>query len=213
MIRTVLFDFDGTLVDTNDVIRLALNETSLHFAGNPLVQSDYNAILGKPLQEQMAWVGGGEPEEMAAFYRDFYRSRRDALTREFEGVRSMLDALSAMNVAMGIVSSKGTDGIRHGLEKFDLGRYFSVVLSKYDVLRHKPDPEGLHKAMSLLGADPEETLYVGDSRHDLLAARNAGLPFVLVAWSIADFPGLRAMKPDYIIETPGQLIDIIKACG
>lgn len=213
MIRCIIFDFDGTLMDTNEIIRLSLNELSLKYKGKPLSQRDLLTVWGQPLEKQMAGIGGGDVNEMIEFYRDFYNRHRDGLTRIFNGVEDMLRSLSSEGVSMGIVSSKGTGGIRHGLEKFNLSKYFSVVLSKYDVQRHKPDPEGLVKAMALLGSSSSDTLYVGDSLHDLQAAKNAGLPFVLVAWSAADLESLKALHPNYVIETPAELLDIVKACG
>ncbi len=219
MIKTILFDFDGTLVNTNEIIKLTLNEISIKYAGRELAEKDFDDMLGKPLKDQMAQIyglNGHELEskypEFLALYRELYNSRREDLTKEFVGIREMLEALQSKGFSMGIVSSKGTGGIRHGLEKFGLSKYFSLVLSKYDVENSKPNPEGLLKAMKALDSNTGNTIFVGDSRHDLLAAKNAGVPFVLVAWTIAGYAKLKAMDPEYIIERPMELINIIKAC-
>lgn len=219
MIKTILFDFDGTLVNTNEIIKLTLNEISIKYAGRELAEKDFDDMLGKPLKDQMAQIyglNGHELEskypEFLALYRELYNSRREDLTKEFVGIREMLEALQSKGFSMGIVSSKGTGGIRHGLEKFGLSKYFSLVLSKYDVENSKPNPEGLLKAMKALDSNTGNTIFVGDSRHDLLAAKNAGVPFVLVAWTIAGCAKLKAMDPEYIIERPMELINIIKAC-
>jgi len=220
MIKTILFDFDGTLVNTNEIIKLTLNEISLKHAGKELTRNDFDDMLGKPLKDQMAHIYGISGDELKSkypeffkLYRDLYNRRRDDLTMEFDGIREMLESLYEDGIEMGIVSSKGRDGIGHGLEKFALSKFFSLVLSKYDVKNSKPDPEGLIKAMNRMDSDTENTLFVGDSRHDLLAAKNAGVPFVLVAWTIAGFDKLKAMEPEYIIEEPMQIMDIVKACG
>jgi pyrophosphatase PpaX len=220
MIKTILFDFDGTLVNTNEIIKLTLNEISIKYAGKELVAKDFDDMLGKPLKDQMAHIYGLSGDKLKSkypeffeLYRELYNSRRDDLTKEFDGVVDMLEALYNEGIAMGIVSSKGTDGIRHGLEKFGLSKYFSIVLSKYDVENNKPHPEGLFKAMKYLDSSTENTIFVGDSSHDLLAAKNAGVPFVLVAWTIAGYPKLKAMDPEYIIESPMEMMEIIKACG
>ncbi len=220
MIKTILFDFDGTLVNTNEIIKLTLNEISIKYAGKELAAKDFDDMLGKPLKDQMAHIYGLSGDKLKSkypeffeLYRELYNSRRDDLTKEFDGVVEMLEALYNEGIAMGIVSSKGTDGIRHGLEKFGLSKYFSIVLSKYDVENNKPHPEGLFKAMKHLDSNTENTIFVGDSSHDLLAAKNAGVPFVLVAWTIAGYPKLKAMDPEYIIESPMEMMEIIKACG
>lgn len=220
MIKTILFDFDGTLINTNEIIKLTLNEISIKHTGTFLTKEDFDDMLGKPLKDQMAQIyglSGNELElhypEFFTLYRELYNSRRDDLTKEFVGIREMLETLYNKGISMGIVSSKGTDGIRHGLEKFSLSKYFNIVISKYDVKNSKPNPEGILKAMNFLNSNTENTLFVGDSRHDLLAAKNAGLPFVLVAWTIAGYEKLKAMNPEYIIECPMEMMDIIKACG
>ena len=220
IIKTVLFDFDGTLVNTNEIIKLTLNEISLKHRGKELAEEDFDEILGKPLRDQMAHIHGCFGDELEAaypeflkLYRSLYNKRRDSLTKEFDGVGKMLETLYKEGFQLGIVSSKGIGGIRHGLEKFGLSKYFSTILSKYDVENSKPHPEGLLKAMELLDSKPENTIFVGDSRHDLLAARNAGIVFVLVSWTIAGYERLRSMNPDYIINHPMDILDVIKACG
>ncbi len=220
MITTVLFDFDGTLVNTNEIIKLTLNEISLKNRGKRLSEEDFDEILGKPLRDQMAHIHGflGKESEAAypeflELYRSLYNKRRDSLTQEFDGIGKMLETLHEQGFKLGIVSSKGIGGIRHGLEKFGLSRYFSTILSKYDVENSKPHPEGLIKAMELMDSMPENTIFVGDSRHDLLAAKNAGIVFVLVSWTIAGYEKLKSMNPEYIIKHPMEIMDVIKNCG
>jgi len=220
MINTVLFDFDGTLVNTNEIIKLTLNEISLKHRGKELEEADFDEILGKPLRDQMAHIQGCCGDKLNSAYPEFldlyrilYKKRRDSLTKEFDGIGEMLEALYRKGFKLGIVSSKGTDGIRHGLEKFGFSKYFTTILSKYDVENSKPNPEGLIKAMELMGTSAENTIFVGDSRHDLMAAKNAGVVFVLVSWTIAGYERLKSMNPEYIINRPMEIMDVIKDCG
>ncbi len=143
MITHVLFDFDGTLMDTNDLIVEALRESAKKFRGRDIGDAELDKVLGKPLAIQMHELDPEHAEEMDTFYRQYYRSRRDEYTKEFDGIRDMLDTLLDMDIKMGIVSNKGTAGIEHGLSSFDMHKYFSVSVSADDVIKRKPDPEGI----------------------------------------------------------------------
>lgn len=210
MYKYILFDFDGTLVNTNDLILLALNEAALKFTGRELTSEDYNAILGKFLEDQMKMLSPEYYKEMMAFYREFYIAREDAMTKEFQGVKDMLDSLKEAGCRLAIVSAKGRRGILHSLKLFHMEAYFDAIISADDVTAHKPDPEPALKAMEALGADPAGTVIVGDSPYDILCGKNAGIKTVLVAWTILPMETLMALRPDYVIQQPDDIMDMVK---
>lgn len=205
MYKYILFDFDGTLINTNDLIVLALNRTSEKFLGKRLSQDDLNSILGKYLDEQMSCLSGKHCQNMALFYREFYENNEEAMTREFPGMPETLAGLKNLGCSMAIVSAKGREGIERGLSFFGYGNYFDAIISAYDVENNKPHPEPALKAMKALNAQPGETLLVGDSPYDILCGKNAGIKTVLAAWTIFPRQGLLALKPDYIAEKPQDL--------
>ncbi|WP_430884590.1 HAD family hydrolase [Fusibacter sp. JL216-2] len=211
MITHVLFDFDGTLMDTNDLIVEALRASALKFRGKDIEEDELQKILGKPLMVQMTELDPEHAEEMDAYYRTYYRARRDAYTKEFDGIREMLDTLLEMGLKMGIVSNKGTSGIEHGLTSFDLHKYFNSTVSADDVIKRKPDPEGIFKALKVLDGKPENTLFIGDSAHDIESGKNAGAKTVLVGWTILDRKRLMESCPDHLVETPAEIVDIVKS--
>ncbi|MBN2794980.1 MAG: HAD-IIIA family hydrolase [Clostridia bacterium] len=210
MIKYVVFDFDGTLVDTNYLIEKTIRTTAKTLLNRELDQSVLDEIWGKVLNEQMATLDESRVDELARFYSDYYREHRDEHTTIFEGIIEMLDALHQNNIQMGIVTNKGTVGLQHGLEKFKIKDFFKIALSKTDVVMKKPHPEGLYKVMEYFNAKPEEVLFVGDSIHDIECGKNAGVKTVLVKWTVMDLNKLMAENPTYVISEPKELLAIIK---
>lgn len=211
MITHILFDFDGTLMDTNDLILTALRETSKKFRGRDIEDEEMSSILGKPLIVQMQELDPVQYAEMDTYYRSYYRERRDEYTKEFDGIREMLDKFLDMGIKMGIVSNKGTSGIQHGLTQFDMHKYFGTSVSADDVVQGKPDPEGIFIALKALDGKPENTLFIGDSSHDIESGKRAGTRTILVGWTILDRERLMASCPDHVVETPADIIEIVES--
>lgn len=209
MYRNILFDFDGTLIDSNDIIVSALNETARQFTGDSLSHEALQAILGKPLAIQMQAIDPTQWEAMDAYYRQYYRAHRDAQTKTFEGVEQMLKTLHEAGCKMGIVSNKGASGIQHGLAKFKLDSYFDTVVSSDDVTHKKPHTECVDKALSEMGGNAADTLLIGDSIHDIECGKNAGIHTVLVGWTIIDRHRILHMGPDYVVETPEEIVNLV----
>lgn len=211
MITHVLFDFDGTIMDTNDLIVEALRAAAVKFRGKDIGEKELDKILGKPLAIQMHELDPNHAEEMDAYYRSYYRERRDEYTKEFEGIRDMLDSLYGLGLKMGIVSNKGTAGIMHGLTSFDMHKYFGATVSVDDVVKRKPDPEGIFKALNELDGKPENSLFIGDSGHDIESGKRAGTQTILVGWTILDMENLKKTCPNHIVEKPSDIVDIVKS--
>lgn len=213
MYRNILFDFDGTLIDSNEIIVQTLHETARQFTGRKLTRDELQAILGKPLAVQMKAIDETQWEALDAFYRQYYRTHRDALTYAFEGIEEMLKALHEAGCKMGIVSNKGTSGIQHGLEKFGWESYFDAVISMDDVVLKKPHVECVEKALAHMGGEHSETLLIGDSIHDIECGKNAGIHTALVGWTIIDKHRILHLKPEYVVETPAEIVRLALGNG
>ncbi len=209
MYDVVLFDFDGTLVNTNDLIVEALQAAANLANGKDLSNKELDHILGRPLQEQMEIIHQGRADELVAYYRQYYRQRRDDMTQIFDGVTTMLSTLKDAGVRMGVVSNKGTSGIRHGIDLFDLDAYFEVALSSEDVLEKKPHPEGIYKALEQMKSQDQRVLFVGDSGHDIECGQRAEIDTALVGWTILDKDRLLTLNPTYLAESVDQLTEFI----
>ncbi|MCX8130071.1 MAG: HAD-IA family hydrolase [Clostridia bacterium] len=209
MFKYILFDFDGTLIDTNELIILTLKETAKKFINRDLSPDDLNSILGRHLEEQMKCISPVFWEDMMLFYKTYYKANKDRMIKEFPGIREMLSQIKAIGCKTAIVSAKGRSGIEHGLDCFKLSEYIDVIVSAYDIQNNKPHPEPALKALELLCGVKEQSLLIGDSPYDILCGQNAGIKTVLVDWTIFPKNEICRLKPDFIIKEPTDLCKII----
>ena len=201
----VLFDLDGTLVDSAQII---LN--SFHHATETVLRRRFpdEQILaqvgGTNLAHQMALLDPDRVEELMRVYRAHNDPKYSELA-SFEGVLDVLRQLKAEGRRLGIVSAKRRPTIERVFESAGMGEYFDVVVGSDDTDRHKPDPEPVLKALELLEAKPEDAAYVGDSPFDVTAARAAGVFAVAVGWG-----GIhRVENADAFVETPEELLGVL----
>ena len=209
MFKSILFDFDGTLVNTNDLVILALNEAARKFTGSPLSDEKLESVLGYYVEEQMKAISEKHYKEMTEYYYDFYRARQDEMVKEFDGVREMLAALKKKGCSIAIISAKEKEGIEHGIYKFELKEYVDAIVCANDVTNNKPHPESALKAIAALNAEASETLLVGDSPLDIKCGRAAGIKTALVGWTIFPMKMFEDLRPDYIIHEPKDLVGLV----
>lgn len=211
MINTVIFDFDGTLIDTNDVILASWQHTYRHFLGHDVPIEHITKTFGEPLMKTMEReFPDVAPAESAEVYRSYQRQMAKDMVKLFPGIVEMLEAVKAKGYKMGIVTSRTYESTMSYLEMFDIGKYFDGLVSCDDTNIHKPNPEPLLMGLSKVGASPEEAIMVGDSIFDIKCANNAGVKAVLVDWRVAgDNEGLSQCKIDYKITTPMELIEVL----
>lgn len=216
-IRLVLFDLDGTLIDTTDLILASCAFTFERHCGWCPPRDALVATFGRSLPEALLEfaerAGFADPSSeavrMLATYRAHNDEHHDALIRGFEGVVPMLDLLRQGGYRLGVVTSKREGTARRGLAFFDLARHFEVVVFHDDTERHKPHPEPLLHAMTSAGARPEETAYVGDSVHDVAAGRAARVTTIAALWGPFPRHELEAAGPDRLADTPADVVTLL----
>ncbi len=215
-IKYVLFDFDGTLIDSNEAVISSLNHVAVDYRGYAFEPHELEEVLGKPIVDQMSFLSVEEYPRLVEMYRIEYRRVQDALTKIYDGVVELLTAIKDRGIKTAVVSNKGRNGINHGIEQFDLHDLIGATISLDDVVNPKPNREGVLTALSQLGVTKEkmadalkESLFVGDSGHDIETAKNAGCQSVLVGWTLLNRERLIELMPDYIIESPEELLKVI----
>jgi pyrophosphatase PpaX len=211
-IRTVLFDLDGTLIDS---VRLILD--SYHHALQthglpPRSDEEWLAGVGTPLNAQFAtWQDtAGMLDALIATYREYNLKHHDRMVSVYPGVVDVVKALKADGVTTGLVTSKNRSGALRGLTLARLESLMDVLVCADEVENPKPHPEPVEKAMRLLGADPATTVYVGDSIHDMRSGRAAGVRTVAVLWGPFGRSHLEGAQPDHWAERPADILTLVR---
>ena len=182
-LTTLLFDFDGTLLDTNELIFKTFEYVLEKYYPGKYGRAEILPFLGPTLQETFNIVDPENADRLIREYREWNIANHDRLSVEFDGVSQTMRKLKSDGYKMAIVSTKRNDMIYKGLKLLDVEGVFDVVIGMDDVVNAKPDPEPILLALSRLNADGEEALMVGDNYHDILGGQNAGVRTAAVAWS------------------------------
>ncbi len=183
MIDTVVFDFDGTLANTNQMIINSFKHIYSVFRKEDCDEKYVMSTFGEPLALTLSRdFGSFNFDDVIACYRDYQKDRFNDEVTLYETVAETLEYLKNKNIKMGIATSRLKNSTLPALEKFNIKKYFNAVVSADDVEKHKPDKEPLMKAINKLESTPEKTLYVGDSRFDMECAINAEATPVLAGW-------------------------------
>ena len=202
MLSAALFDFDGTLVDTTELIHQSLRHATGEVLGrDDIPRETLLAHVGQPLPCQMELIDAEKAELLLESYRRYNEENHDALIAEFPGIEASLERLRSAGVRVGVVTSKRRLSVEMALESFpSLRNVVDRFVTMEDTTEHKPHPEPLLKGLELLGGVPkEEAVYVGDSPFDVEAARAAGLTSVAVSWGAFSEDTLRAAEPDHLV--------------
>ncbi len=206
----ILFDLDGTLINTNDLIVASFQHTLREKLGREVPADEIRQYFGEPLATTMARYAPDRQRELVAFYRQFNHANHDRLLRQFPGVPEMVRTLHGAGVTLAVVTSKRTALARRGLRVSGLDPYFTTLVGADDTEKHKPDPAPALLALEWLGERPGgHVLMVGDSRYDILCGRGAGVRTAAVGWSAQSREALEAARPDYWIDQPRDLVQLV----
>lgn len=210
MIKTILFDLDGTLINTNELIIASFQHTLEHYAPGKYSREDIINFIGEPLDFSLQKVNPERVEEMVAYYREHNLRVHDELVTPYPYIKETLQALKKAGIVCGIVTTKLSTTAERGLKFIGIREYFDVLIGYDHVTNAKPDPEPIKKAMAALSAEQETTLMVGDSPHDIQAGKNAGVKTAGVAWSIKGPERLKQENPDLMLEKMTDLLYLLE---
>jgi pyrophosphatase PpaX len=195
----VLFDFDGTLVDSVRLILESYHHT-MRVHGLPQ-HSDafWVAGLGTPLRVQFRRFTCEEEkvQQLIATYREWNLAHHDAMVTAYPGAVEAVRTIKARGSRLGIVTSKNRHGLEKGLSLCGFDGLFDVLVTSDDLEASKPSPEPVHAALAVLGESPASTLFVGDSPHDIAAGRNAGTTTAACLWGPFSRQQLAVEHPDH----------------
>ncbi len=214
MYQAVLFDLDGTLLDTLEDLRDSTNyalslwgypERSLEeirtFVGNGM----RNLIL-RAVPDGLA---AGRQEQVLEEFREHYLAHCRVKTHPYQGILELLRYLKGHGIAMAIISNKSDTAVKK-LAQYYFADYIDVAIGEREGIRKKPAPDTVHEAMRILGVGRDQTVYIGDSDVDRATAENAGLACISVTWGFRGREMLQKLNPEYLADRPEDIISIVE---
>jgi pyrophosphatase PpaX len=210
--RVILFDLDGTLIDS---VRLILDSYHHTLASHGLPgRSDdhWLAGLGTPLRVQFRdWAEDpAQIEAMILTYREYNLTHHDQRISAYPGVVDMVRTVRTSGRRTALVTSKNREGAQRGLRVIGLDGTMEVIVGADDVVNAKPHPEPVHRALEALGIAPAEAVFVGDSLHDMHSGRAAGTATAAVLWGPFDREHLEPSSPDHWLDEPADLLRLLE---
>ncbi|SDB88282.1 pyrophosphatase PpaX [Shouchella lonarensis] len=208
---TLLFDLDGTLIDTNELIIQSFLHTLESEYPGVYTRESVLSFIGPPLYETFLTIDREKADALVARYRAHNHALHDELVGDYPGVYEGLKNLHEQGYKMAIVTTKIRKTALMGLELKGMLPFFDVVVGLDDVTHAKPHPEPIELALEKLGASKERAIMVGDNSHDIEAGHRAGVKTAAVGWAIKGEAYLRSFEPTYVLKTMDDLLEIVGA--
>jgi len=209
--KTVLFDLDGTILDSIRLILDSFHYTFEVYGLPPRPEDELVRVIGQPLKvyfkrysEDPAVV-----DAMVETYRAWNLEKHDAHVRVYAGIPQCVRALQEAGIRLGLVTSKGRHSAKRGLALAGLVEAFSVVICAEDVKNPKPHREPVDRALELLEGRPEEAIFIGDSHHDMHAGRSAEVATGAALWGPFTREDLAETRPSYWLERPEDILGVV----
>lgn len=210
-IRAVLYDFDGTLADSTDLIMRCYRHTMSTHLGECPPDEAWLAGFGTPLETQIARFArsDGEAAAMLDTYRAYQDTIHDELLRPFPGAAETVAELDRRGIALAIVTSKHRRSTLRGMGLCGITAHFDVIVTPEDVSNPKPHPDPVHVALERLGVSAGEALFVGDSPHDMASGRAAGTRTAAALWGPFPRASLLAEQPDVLLHRQEDVLELV----
>ena len=199
---------DGTLLDSEGLSSEATDFGVHKITGRHLTEEENRSLTGKPVKKVLEeWF----PDKSHSIYEvgiGYYRSRISEIS-SYPGINKLLDNLKS-KYQMAIVTSTHREQAMEILSKVGLLEYFSFIIGQDDTVMNKPDPEPVLLAMNRLGVSKEDCIFVGDQPYDIIAAHEAGIIAAAATWGTGIKDVLEVYRPDYFLERPGDLLELLR---
>lgn len=211
-LKCVIFDVDGTITQTNELIFAAFNYVTFKYTGKKYSPAEITAMFGPPEEGTLEKVVGKQNlKEALEDFLEFYRSNHSILARIYPGILEILEYLKQRNVIMAVFTGKGKHSTLITLGEFNIKKYFDIIVTGNDVINHKPSGEGITKILNYFGLSAENVLMVGDAVADIMASREAGVQIAAVVWDSYGKDKVKNMKVDFLFESVDELSVFIKS--
>ena len=210
MIKAVLFDLDGTLIDTNELIYTSFVKTFKDKLNIELKKEEVTQFFGIPLGDPFKkYTNSENVDELVAYYREYNEAIHDTMCFAFDGVKELLTSLRDKGIKIAIVTSKRKELAERGMKIAGIYDFMDVIITPESTTKHKPNGDPAIKACNDLGIDPSEAIMVGDSPFDIYCGKNAGCKTCGVNYTFIDLNVLKESEPDYFIDKPLDILNLI----
>ncbi|MCC3372314.1 HAD-IA family hydrolase [Cohnella sp. REN36] len=213
-IHAVLFDLDGTILDTNELIIQSFLSALAGAVPPGFGREMIIPSMGLPLEKQLRlFTGRQNVEDLITAYFDFNSQHHNRLIRLFPFVKEVLDALNRSGVQLGVVTTKWKSSTTRSLTYLGIMDLMSAIVTLDDVQNPKPHPEPIRMALKQLGVMPESAIMVGDSEADIVSAREAGVVPIGVSWSLKGEEQMKRFGAIHVIHNMRELLNIVGVNG
>jgi pyrophosphatase PpaX len=207
---TFLFDWDGTLCDSNEHVIACFKAAFRDVLNVDLPEATITATFGIPLDPAIRGLDPLHADDLLKAYRRHSDAYGDSLLKMIPHADLVLKDLTERGCTCALVTSKKEVNARHQLEIFDLLRYMSLIVGPEATPIHKPEPDPVLYALAALRARPEETLMIGDSAYDILCGNRAGVDTAGVDFTVTDLQALQQAGPTYMISDLTDLLSLAR---
>lgn len=215
MPSALIFDLDGTLIDSIELILQSARHAYVDYPGRAPTDAEWRAGIGRPLLTMFREFGADEPEveRLLARYREYQLANHDRLVRAYEGIVPFIEAMHAAGHPMALATSKSDWMAKRALDHVGLSEAIPVIVGAESCNNHKPHPEPVERAVALLGATPANALFVGDSPHDVESGRAAGVHTIGVTWGAFSREEMERCGADIVVDDVDALRRAIETFG
>ncbi len=211
-IRCVIFDMDGTLTQTNELIFDSFNYIAQKYTGKRYTDREITAMFGPPEEGALIpMVGKERIETVLQDYLGYYRENHRRLAKLYPGIPELLGFLRKQGCKIALFTGKGVHTTMITLDEFNLRSYFDYVVTGNDVVNHKPSAEGIHNILKHFSLQPGEVLMVGDAVSDVKASKEAGVPIAAVLWDSYGKENVLKMETDHTFHHVSEFVEWIQA--
>ena len=207
--KAVLFDLDGTLVDTIPLI-VSTYQNVFEALQIPWGENDVVKWIGLPLKEIGLHFAGDNEPRFYELYQHYYHLEHDHMTKLYPGTGEILSTLKKRGLKLGIVTSKGRPVTLRTIAYTGLDRFMDVVVTAHDVEKHKPDPEPLLNALGHIGTEAGRCVFVGDSSFDILTGQRAGVLALAVTWGLGKREELEELGAAGLLDSWEDLLSYLR---
>ena len=207
--RAVVFDLDGTIVDSVELIIVSFQHAIREVLGREASRDESIANVGRPLREQMVMLSPEHADELVAVYREFNHREHDRMLTLYDGILNLLHTLQVGGVKLGLVTSKSRYTTQMAFDLTGIESYFDEAICADESPRNKPSPDPILLCLARLAVPPAQAAYIGDSPSDIQAAIAAGVHAIGVTWGVFSEEALVVEKPDRLVHSIPELAEVL----